>query len=66
MTLAKWLGIERLWMTGDGRPLAAKQGDVTTTFTFKSADEVPVIEIPERFRAKVQRHLEALAPKQLQ
>jgi hypothetical protein len=60
------LGGREAWITADGRPLATKHGNVSTTFTFKPADEVPVIEIPERFRAKVQRYLEALAPKNLQ
>jgi len=54
------------WIAGDGRPLAAKDGNVTTTFTFKAADEVPDIEVPERFRAKVLRYLESLSPQNLQ
>jgi hypothetical protein len=60
------VGGREAWITGDGRPLAAKNGNVTTTFTFKPADEVPVIEIPERFRAKAQRYFESFAPKNLQ
>lgn len=59
------VGGREAWITADGRPLAAKNGNVTTTYTFKPADEVPVIEIPERFGAKVQRYMEGLAPKNL-
>jgi hypothetical protein len=65
VTLAKWLGIERLWISADGRPLAAKLGTGTATYTHKPADEVPVIEVPDRFRAKALRYIESLSPTNL-
>jgi len=61
-----WTGGRMAWIGLDGRPLAAKEGTITSTFVFKPADEVPVIEIPERFRAKVLRYLESLSPQNLQ
>jgi hypothetical protein len=50
------------WFGMDGRPASYKDRIGTATFTFKSADEIPSIEVPQRFRAVIQRYMDSLAP----
>jgi len=52
-----------IWIAADGRPVTAKVGNVTSTFTHVRAEAVETITVPARFVAKVQAYAESLNPK---
>lgn len=60
-----FLGNRQAWISNDGHPLATKIGTETATYTYLPANEVPVIQIPEAFRAKATEFLNSLAPTNL-
>ena len=59
------VGGRKAWIADDGRPLATKIGTVTATYSHKSADAVPDIQIPDQIRAKARAYLNSMAPTNL-
>jgi hypothetical protein len=57
-------GGREAWFTEDGFPRQTKEGSLTATYTFKSADDVGPIDVPERFIAEARRYIESLSPKE--
>ncbi len=51
------------WIAADGRPVAAKVGAVTSTFTHAATEAVETITPPERFVAKAQAYFDSLNPR---
>ena len=50
-------------LTDEGWPRQTKEGGVIATYTFKSADAIEPISVPEKFHAVVQAFFDSLSPK---
>lgn len=59
------VGNREAWIAKNGRPLATRQGTETASYTYLPTNEVPVINIPDRFRAKATAFVNSLAPTNL-
>jgi hypothetical protein len=55
--------VREAWLTDEGWPRQTKEGGVIATYTFKSADAIEPITVPEKFHALVQAFLDALSRK---
>ena len=51
------------WITAEGFPRQTKEGHVTATYTFKPADEIDPIKVPEKFLAVVRALFDSLSRK---
>jgi len=51
------------WITGNGLPHQSREGQITATYTFKPADEIEPIKVPEKFLAVARAFFDSLSRK---